>query len=66
MTGTPVQSIVHTYDEALPAEIVSRFKGYRPLPNTWGEVVAARLADQAGGYNATYPFGSQVTGWDGR
>lgn len=64
--GIEVQAVIHEFDDIIPAEHAVRFatkKGV--LPNSWGEAVLNRIANQGAGYRSAWPNGSNLTGWAG-
>ncbi|MBF6357683.1 hypothetical protein IU449_24565 [Nocardia higoensis] len=65
-TGTPIEAVVHAFDEPIPPTMAPRFVSKDgALPTTWGEAVQYRIGRQSAGYRNAYPNGSPFTGWSG-
>jgi RHS repeat-associated protein len=61
-----VSAVVHDSTEIIPADLASRFSDRSGgLPVTWGDAVVYRINTQNNIYRATYPNGSDITGWNG-
>jgi hypothetical protein len=58
LTETPVQAMIHSAGEALPAAMTGRFGA----AITWGEAVMTRIAGQNAAYQTAYPLGSWFIG----
>ncbi len=65
-TGTGVKGNIHDFDELLSPAQVIRFTRDGVAPNTWGEAILLRIANQSSRlFRELYPYGSNITGWDG-
>ncbi|MFI9508393.1 hypothetical protein [Nocardia sp. NPDC052566] len=64
-TDTPILARIHAFDEPIPESMAVRFTRQGDLPQTWGEAMENRIANQSTRFRNTYPEGSPLTGWTG-
>jgi RHS repeat-associated protein len=63
LTGTPVQALIRSAGEALPASMAGRFVSRAGVEaTTWGEAVMTRIGNQNATYQSLFPSGSWATG----
>ncbi len=56
--GIDVQANVHSYNDALPSDLIERFTTKKGIPKTWGEALELRVGKQNSTFRNTYPSGS--------
>lgn len=56
--GIDVQANIHSYNGALPSDLIERFTTKKGIPNTWGEALELRVGKQNSTFRNTYPSGS--------
>jgi hypothetical protein len=63
LTNTPVQAIIRSANESLPASMAGRFVSRTGVEaTTWGEAVVIRIANQNAVYRSLFPGGSWAIG----
>ncbi|WP_330185115.1 hypothetical protein OHB26_16920 [Nocardia sp. NBC_01503] len=64
-TDTPILARIHAFDQPIPESMAIRFTRQGDLPQTWGEAMENRIANQSARFRDTYPEGAPLTGWTG-